>query len=455
MITLWNSIAGIVFVAIAMALTFLMFYLWKFPYDKSLQKSAAPERLVKLHRWLGYVYVVIYIGLMCQMVPRLWSYQIELPTRTVVHLTLGMSIGIILIIKIAIVRYYKHMEAKLVPFLGVGLLICSMLLSFLALPFSLREVYLNTQALTGDEAVIQDRIQRIRDQLPKAGIEDTELIDELATQESLDRGRTVLMNKCTQCHDLRTVLAKPRTPDSWWQTVQRMANRSTILNPVSEDDQLQVTAYLIAISPTLQNTMVTQRRQASKVSTMQQSSLDEAKSMMGKDEPADATEIALEDAKVTFENRCSQCHAPTQIENAPPANRDAANQLVQRMIGHGLVVESDELKQIVEYISVTYIDDAQSSSQAEESQSASTTDGASLYSEKGCAACHGATGREPVVPNYPKLAGQSSTYLAQQIRDIKSGARDSGQAAIMRGAVLNVSDDEIDAISEFLAAQTE
>ncbi|MDE0977671.1 MAG: hypothetical protein OR999_10370 [Arenicellales bacterium] len=53
------------------------------------------------------------------MVPRLWSYQVELPARTILHLALGISIAALLILKLVIVRYFKHMEAKLASPLGI------------------------------------------------------------------------------------------------------------------------------------------------------------------------------------------------------------------------------------------------------------------------------------------------------------------------------------------------
>ena len=53
----------------------------------------------------------------------------------------------------------------------------------------------------------------------------------LATDEGLLEGRDVLRSKCVQCHDLRTILARPRTPENWRQTVRRMAQRSTGAEP--------------------------------------------------------------------------------------------------------------------------------------------------------------------------------------------------------------------------------
>ena len=59
--------------------------------------------------------------MMWAMIPRLWTYQVELPARTVVHLVLGISIGAILTIKISIVRWFKYLEKSLVPMLGIAL----------------------------------------------------------------------------------------------------------------------------------------------------------------------------------------------------------------------------------------------------------------------------------------------------------------------------------------------
>lgn len=47
-----------------------------------------------------------------------------------------------------------------------------------------------------------------------------------------------------------------------------------------------------------------------------------------------------------------------------------------------------------------------------------------------CAACHGLDGN-PADPQYPRLAGQSERYIAQQLALYRSGERNTGMAAIM------------------------
>jgi len=78
-------------------------------------------------------------------------------------------------------------------------------------------------------------------------------------------------------------------------------------------------------------------------------------------------------------------------------------------------------------------------------------DGAKLYRERTCIACHGVDAKTPILPEYPKLAGQNPLYLAAQVRAIKSGERSNGNTAAMRGVLHLVNDPEIDAIAAYLS----
>lgn len=69
--------------------------------------------------------------------------------------------------------------------------------------------------------------------------------------------------------------------------------------------------------------------------------------------------------------------------------------------------------------------------------SAALADGAALYAEKTCIACHGKEGKKPMTPTFPKIAGQNAAYMEQQMRDIKSGARANGSSAAMKGIMVN------------------
>lgn len=78
-------------------------------------------------------------------------------------------------------------------------------------------------------------------------------------------------------------------------------------------------------------------------------------------------------------------------------------------------------------------------------------DGAELYKTRTCNACHGKDANTPILPTYPKLAGQNADYAYQQMLDIKSGARSNGQTAAMKGVMHLVTDEELRAIADWLA----
>ncbi len=80
-------------------------------------------------------------------------------------------------------------------------------------------------------------------------------------------------------------------------------------------------------------------------------------------------------------------------------------------------------------------------------------DGAALYKSKTCWSCHGKDAKTPIMPVYPKLAGQNADYAYNQMKDIKSGARNNGQAAAMKGVMGLVSDEEMRAIADWLSSQ--
>jgi cytochrome c len=80
-------------------------------------------------------------------------------------------------------------------------------------------------------------------------------------------------------------------------------------------------------------------------------------------------------------------------------------------------------------------------------------DGGKLYKERTCNACHGPDGNKPLMPDYPKVAGQNKAYIAKQMKDIKSGARANGNSAAMKGVMHLVNDQEIEEIADWLSKQ--
>ena len=82
-----------------------------------------------------------------------------------------------------------------------------------------------------------------------------------------------------------------------------------------------------------------------------------------------------------------------------------------------------------------------------------SADGAALYTAKICMTCHGADAKTPIMPTYPKLAGQNSDYCVAQAKDLRDGKRTSGMAAVMKGTVAAVTDAEFKEICDWIATQ--
>ena len=85
---------------------------------------------------------------------------------------------------------------------------------------------------------------------------------------------------------------------------------------------------------------------------------------------------------------------------------------------------------------------------------AQAIDGAALYknpAKGGCSACHGKDAKSPILPTYPKLAGQNEGYILQQLKDIKSGKRNNGMTAAMKGIMHLVNEEEMKALAKYLS----
>ena len=78
-------------------------------------------------------------------------------------------------------------------------------------------------------------------------------------------------------------------------------------------------------------------------------------------------------------------------------------------------------------------------------------DGAKLFQEKTCLACHGKDAKTPILPEYPRLAGQQALYAERQMKDIKAGVRNNGNTAAMKGIMVLVNDEEIHALAEYIS----
>ena len=67
-----------------------------------------------------------------------------------------------------------------------------------------------------------------------------------------------------------------------------------------------------------------------------------------------------------------------------------------------------------------------------------------------CVACHGEGGKEPIQPEYAKLAGLGERYLLDQLRDIQAGDR---QIAEMTGVLDDMSEQDLKDLAAYYNEQ--
>ena len=350
-----NAILGFVFLGLSVITTYLMFQYWGYPYDEVEKKSSAPQWKMNIHRGFGFAYLIVYIILMVQMVPRLWEYQVEFPARTVAHIIFAITIGVILLVKLSILRWFRHFEEAML-FLGIALMLCTFILTGLSLPPVFKERAL-ASAGPGGGAFSEQNQARVRALLPSAGFVDGVDFDKLATENSLRAGREILLTSCTHCHDLKTVIAKPRTPSDWVRTVKRMAEKPTLGDSIEPVEQHQVSSYLIAITPDLQKSSKAMRAAATTKAETGKALKAVVAADAGAPKASESSKPSYDgaQAKSDFEETCSQCHETTDVDSAPPADEAELNELIERMVENGMEAEKEQLARIKEYMRRTYI----------------------------------------------------------------------------------------------------
>ena len=79
--------------------------------------------------------------------------------------------------------------------------------------------------------------------------------------------------------------------------------------------------------------------------------------------------------------------------------------------------------------------------------------GAALFKKDNCIACHGKGAKAPIMPQYPKLAGQNAEYLLKQILDFKKGRRTNDAYSAMTNAVTSLPEDDAKALAYWLSVQ--
>lgn len=329
---------GLLFLVASLAATLLRMLSWR-PGDA----KGPGETTRRLCQIFELIYAAIYVLMMIEMLPRLWNYQVELPPRTVFHVAIGFIIGALLLLQM-IASLSRELRGWM-PVLSALIFTQTVLLGGLSIPFALHEYGL-ARGQAGGSVYSDESREALARTLPLAGLPSTIPLEVLTTVDSLRRGRNVLAQKCVACHDLKTVLVQPQKPAEWWRTVQRMAEKPSFSEPISEQEQLEVTAYLIAIANDVSESdlekheaVATRRATAIAVATRRTSSFGED--------------------RMTYEKVCSECHPLSDIEAHPPRSPEEVAAVIERMITeNGMVASKPDIEAIYGFMIGLYVADA-------------------------------------------------------------------------------------------------
>ena len=171
--------------------------------------------------------------------------------------------------------------------------------------------------------------------------------ERLATPTVLLEGREILATKCVICHDLKTIMDGPKTPDQWYKTCVRMAEKPTFGDPLTEDDIPKVTAYLVAITPDI----VRHRFQKRTMKKKQ----DEVASSLEIKPKATAVEVDMEAARELVDDECTSCHELDILEEFEEKTEEGWREIVTEMIEEeGVELSEDDAEIIVQYLVLEY-----------------------------------------------------------------------------------------------------
>ncbi|HWB73314.1 MAG TPA: hypothetical protein VG755_00135 [Nannocystaceae bacterium] len=351
---------GITFVGLAIAAVVLQAWLWNPKYwDEVAKKTRAPRGGLLVHRWVGILFTIIYVVMMWNMLPRLWQYQVELPARTVIHALAGILLGVFLITKLVILRWFRHFEESM-PKLGFGILVCTLVLGTLSIPYALRAQGLGAGVMTAEN------LARVRGLLETVKFADDVDRDELVTRKGLDRGRKVLVEQCTSCHDMRTILARPRTADGWLDVSERMLEKPSVFGkPIDAAELPYLVAYLSAITPELQESrkreMADDRARATMMAAagMLPMTVTPATPPPVPATPAmpvdpfsvpPSSAVSAAQAKAALQSACTQCHELDEIDKHGKDDVAGWTKVVRDMIAEGADIPESDGRIIVELL---------------------------------------------------------------------------------------------------------
>ncbi len=227
-----------------------------------------PEKLSLLHRINGYLFVAIYLVMLVIMTRKVIQSNAPLDAKSIIHWVLAISLLPLLFVKILIVRFYPKAFSQALP-IGVSILVIAMALVTITGGYyfikSLTGKYISRidpsaaylDIDVGRELVIQkcnkchdltrvftmvktpeswqETVNRMQERDPTwlAPDQVEQIVYFLSERQNINKAEqvtpvqveTMLLTKCSKCHNLDRAFAQRRTEHEWKILVKRMSVR--------------------------------------------------------------------------------------------------------------------------------------------------------------------------------------------------------------------------------------
>ena len=189
----------------------------------SPKKRAINKSLRTTHKVFGYFFVSLFCVMCIIMIQKAAAWQHEFSSRANLHIALSIALGVLLLLKICIARFFKKFVAS---FFAQGILIFVMAVVLTGLSagyYFLHRSDIKYISLSDADAVILDETV----------------------------GKTLVNTKCGKCHSLEKVYKNFKSESAWTKTVNRMA---VLDEPNIRDfDAKQMIHFLVAFQEKRKN----------------------------------------------------------------------------------------------------------------------------------------------------------------------------------------------------------
>lgn len=120
------------------------------------------------------------------------------------------------------------------------------------------------------------------------------------------------------------------------------------------------------------------------------------------------------------------------------------------MGGMAMALSDQDMADLAAYFSSLPISDNTSSEESIEVAQQLYRFGDAERGIAACIACHGPRGNGTSLSGFPKISGQNTEYVKLQLEKFRSGARANDMNEMMRSVAAKLSDDEINALSQYV-----